>query len=268
MSLCRAYLDDWHAPRSCTTITLDGLELYGTDPGFGYGVERFDGWVNGVDFAGGPVPYEAADGGLMGQIVRRGRLIVIEGVVQARDGGDLQRRMEKLGAVLSGERSGDLVVREEWLGVQRMVREVTRLRAPQITPETLTEAIFTLELASPHSVRVAALESVLTLQPGKSGTATNAGNLPAEATLILRGPLANPSITIAGQQWRYEGSVSSGKSLRVDLARRDVRDPATNTGSRRQAFGAWPTIPPGASAVTAGGTGQGTSELHWRSTWS
>lgn len=265
----RWYDDARHHPAT-TRVALDGITMVGTYPGrSGYGILDMDGWVAGSPMEGGARTYEDADGGVQGPVWRRPREITISGTIHGYTQADLQRKMEQLGAILTRTRWSDMVVTEPWLGLARKVTvRLARMTGPTPRPDRLT-AVFTLALEADSDVRVSRDMRTLTLSTGQSTTITNAGTYPARLYAMLYGPLTNPSVTIAGKQWLYQGSLAVGESMGVDFDRRYLRDPAQRKErSRRQAFGAWPSLAPGEQSAQAGGTGTGRIELRWWDTWS
>lgn len=257
-------------PSALVTVSVQDIVMHGTyrDAPF-YGLTDWSGWSSGTDSRGGPQPHSTSDGGVMGRVDMLGRSIRLEGTIEARDMAELWQMTEDLGAVLTRPREDWLMVDEELLGTSRQVR-VTRSGPPQITlGESRRDAIFTLELQAADWRRVSVTQSTLVKPVGQSGALVNVGNADADLAAVLTGPLTNPRITVTGQgYWEYVGTIAAGQTVGVDFANRLVRDTANGVLLRRSARGSWPQVAPGTSTATITGTGSGTVDLRWRSSWS
>ena len=257
-------------PVACVTVTLGGIEMHGNaQRGAFYGLTDWDGWTSGAGSRGGPTPHENADGGVMGPVLMSGRTIRLEGKIEGRTTDRLAMMSEDLAAVLTRPREDWLIVDEELLGLSRQVR-VTRSGPPRITvASSRRQAIFTLELQAADWRRVSVAQSTLVKSVGQSGALVNVGNADADLAAVLTGPLTNPRITVTGQgYWEYVGTIAAGQTVGVDFANRLVRDTANGVLLRRSARGSWPQVAPGTSTATITGTGSGTFDLRWRSSWS
>jgi len=247
-------------------VTLDGIEIT-SDPRSqapGYTLSAWDGWTGGAEVAGGAVPWEAADDGVRGDVWLQGRSVALSGLIRGQSAADTAQMMEALGGVLTRTRWGQLVVDEEHL---RLSRQLTVARGGRVIMDLLTPTIATwaLTLQSPDSRRVSTQQSAVTI--GAGTPLVNAGNMYADLTLVMTGPLTNPGISWPGGAWQYGGTIAPGVTLNVDMARRVVRNPATTQHFRRLAQGTWLSVPPGSMHVNRTGTGDGTISARWRSSW-
>ena len=256
----------------CTVVSLQDLTVYGSRPpydGTHFSLTGWDGWTNGVDRTGGPVPWENADGGVEGDVWEGGRSITLEGDIEAASHYEMMEAQERLGAVLTSPRWDWLVVDEEHLGLSRQIR-VHRPSRPRITDLGITFAVWTLTLQAATFPRLDTTEQSKVI-PSSGVDLVNAGNHPAAVTLTLRGPLTNPGLSWPGGSWVYRGSVGSGQTISVDMARRVVRDPATSRQSRNLVVASstdWLRLAPGTTRVSRTGTGAGSITAAWRSSWS
>lgn len=255
---------------SRVTIGLQDVTMHGSmrDAPV-YGLTDWDGWSNGTNTRGGPEPHATGDGGVTGRVDMAGRNIRLEGLLKARDLTELWQMREQLGAILTRPRADWLTVQEDMLGTARQVW-VTRPTAPQITVDaTRRRAIFTIELEAADWRRVDMTQSTLNRQPGQNGPLVNTGNVEAALAAVLTGPLTNPKIAISGQgAWEYIGTIAAGQTIGVDFENRLVRDTANGVLLRKQAKGTWPHVAPGTATATITGSGTGTVDLRWRSSWS
>lgn len=257
-------------PPALVTVTLQDIVMHGSYRDAPcYGLTGWDGWSNGTGSRGGPQSHSTGDGGVMGRVDMLGRIIRLEGTIEARDMAELWQMTEDLGAVLTRPREDWLIVEEEMLGTARQVR-VTRTGPPQITiGGSRRDAIWTLELETADWRRVHVDQSTLNRTVGQSGALVNVGNADADLAAVLTGPLTNPRITVTGQgYWEYVGTIAAGQTVGVDFANRLVRDTANGVLLRRSARGSWPQVAPGTSTATITGTGSGNVDLRWRSSWS
>lgn len=254
----------WHRD-PCLMITLQGLEIVSDGPG-AFGVTNIEGWRGGTAATGGPIPWEAADGGIHGDVFFGPRTVTIEGDIEARDHREYAELVEEVGSVLTRPRRDTLVVDETYhLGLIRQV-DVVRTRPPMISQLGPTYGIFTLTLDAASSVRLGVDQQSATIASGGVDL-QNIGDMDASVQVTLQGPLTNPGLSWPGGSWRYTGTVSSGTTLQVDMDRRVVRNPATTAHSRSQAAGTWLRLPPGATRVSRTGSGSGTVTARWRSAW-
>ena len=255
----------------CTVVSLQNLTIYGSKPpcdGTHFSLTGWDGWTNGVDRTGGPVPYENADGGVEGDVWEAGRSITLEGDIEATNHAEMMAAQEQLGAILTSPRWDWLRVDEEHLGMSRQIR-VMRPRTPRITPMGLTYAVWTLTLQAATFPRLDTVEQSVVV-PAGGVDLVNAGNHPAAVTLTMRGPLTNPGLSWGRESWTYQGSIASGQSIVVEMWRRKVMDPGTSRHSRNRAVASangWLHLPPGITRVSRTGTGSGTVTAAWRSSW-
>lgn len=258
----------WQTPDPCIVVTLpNGLELMaggGSDAEFT--LSSWDGWTNGPDVRGGATTRESADGGVRGDVYLSGRNLVFEGLIKGRSGNHLWELQEELGSVLTRERWGTLRVDEEHLGLSRQI-EVARGARPTITPLTQQIARYQVQFQSHSPLRVGVDEQSATLTPGTGVQVQNIGTMPANLYATLHGPLTNPSVTAGSSTWAYQSTIPAGERRTVDFTRRRVVDPETGTPYRLLATHGWPSIPPGESLLSLGGTGTGRGEFSWRSTW-
>lgn len=255
-------------PPPCVTVNLQDLIIQSgartTETRMT--LSGWDGWINGTDTTGGPVPFEAADGGLEGDVYLAGRAITLEGLIIARNSSELWERMEALGAVLTAPRWDWLRVTEQHLGLSRQIR-VSRPVKPRITEKSDKLALYTLELQAASAVRVAVDESTVTLRAGEGADVKNAGRLPADLYGVLHGPLTDPMVSTPTASWKWTGTIPTGQTREVDFARGIVRDPATGADSRIRVIGGWPSIAAGTTRLAMSATGTGHGVFSWRSTW-
>ena len=61
--------------------------------------------------------------------------------------------------------------------------------------------------------------------------------------------------------------IASGQEIGVDFSGRYVRNSADGLVLRYPARGVWPQVAPGSTSVQVLGSGGGTVELRWRSSW-
>lgn len=263
MSVC----GHWHpTSEPCTVVSLGDIDMVSSGAGL-YGLTSpIDGWANSGTSSGGPVGWDTADGGIMGDAWFQGRSLTIEGDIEARDHAEYAEAVERLGAVLTYPRTGVLRVDEVvHLGLVRQI-EVTRTRPVQISALGDSYGIFTLQLEAADFVRTDVdLQSVTV--PAGGVDVRNIGGAPAATTARLVGPLTNPGLSWPGGSWSYQGSVASGQTILAEMWRRRVVDEATATHSRTRAQGSWLAVPPGTTRISRTGTGSGRVELEWRSSW-
>lgn len=258
MSIC-----GWLHPEPCIIVEIGGIEILSSGAGEGYRLTGISGWEGGAPATGGPVPYEAGDGAIRGDVFYGPRTIVLEGSIRARTHADLSEMIADLSSL---GRYETLKVDEEFhLGWVRQV-EVTRLRPVEITPRGPKSAIFTMTLETVDWRRVEPNLQTALIVPG--GTPVrNLGTAPSALTLHMVGPLTNPGITWYQNAWQYSGSIPAGTTISVDMERRVVRNPATTAHSRRLASGSWLSPMPGLTTVWRTGSGSGTITARWRSSW-
>lgn len=259
----------WRVPDPCVVVTLPGgIELVSEEgpTAAEFTLSSWDGWTNGPDVRGGGVDWESADGGVEGDVYLAGLSLAFDGMIVAPSASRLWELQEELGSILTRERWGTLRVDEEHLGLSRQVR-VARGGRPTITPLTDRLARFAVQFQSPSPYRLGVdQQSAVIANLGTN--LQNLGNQDADLTLIFTGPLTNPGISWPGGSWSYAGSISSGTTINVDMSRRVVRNPATAAHSRNLAAGTWLRLSPGTTRVSRTGTGSGSIEARWRSTWS
>ena len=258
----------WGERPSCVTATLQGVTFEGAmREGAHYGLERWEGWSTASDTRGGPVTNDTGDDRVMGRVDMAGRFVRLAGWVEAESQSELWQMTERLGALLTRPRVDWLVVDERLLGLRRQVL-VSRPRSVMVTPVSHLSAEFTLELAAADWRRVAVEQSKLTLSPGESGSVVNAGNVDADMVAELKGPLgAGVQIVGPAGTWTYNNSVASGQTIGVDFATRLVRDYANGLQLRPAVRGSWHEAAPGSATYRVVGSGAGTVELRWRSSW-
>lgn len=258
----------WQTPDPCIVVTLpNGLELMaGGGSGAEFTLSSWDGWTNGPDVRGGATAWESADGGIAGDVYLSGRNLVFEGLIKGRSGSHLWELQEELGSVLTRERWGTLRVDEEHLGLSRQI-EVARGGRPTITPLTQQVARYQVQFQSYSPLRVGVDEQSATITPGAGTQVRNIGTMDANLYATLYGPLTDPAVTAGDTTWRYQSTIPAGERRVVDFTRRRVVDPETGANSRLLATHGWPSIPPGESRLSLGGTGTGRGEFSWRSTW-
>lgn len=263
MSVC----GHWHpTPEPCMLVTLQDIKMVSSSVGT-FGISTLDGWRNGVAATGGPAPFDNADGGIMGDTHFGGRSVVIEGDIDAPDHEAYMRAEEQLGALLTRPRAAQLVVDERFhLGLTRQI-EVTRLRPPQISQIGPSYGIFTLTLEAATFPRLGVDAQSVTV-PTTGVDMVNLGNVGADLTAKLVGPLTNPGLSWPGGSWTYQGSVASGQTITAEFWRRRVVDEATGDHERTRAQGTWFEVPPGTTRISRTGSGSGRIELTWRSSWS
>lgn len=254
----------WHQD-PCVLISVQGLDIVSDGPA-PIGFSSLEGWTGGTAATGGPVPWEAADGGIQGDIHFGPRTITIEGDITAPDHREYTALAEEIGAVLTRPRSGILVVDETYhLGLVRQV-EVVRTRPPLISPVGDRHGVFTLTLEAASHLRVDVDERSAVITAAGAGL-ENIGTADVPVVAHLVGPLSNPGLSWPGGAWAYSGSIPAGTTITVDMGTRVVRDPATTEHSRHRAAGKWLALPPGTTMVTRTGSGSGTVTAYWRSAW-
>ena len=258
----------WSVPDPCIAVTLPGgLELLaGGGSGAEFTLSSWDGWTTGPDVRGGATTRDTADGGIAGDVYLAGRNLVFEGLIKGRSGNHLWELQEELGSVLTRERWGTLRVDEDHLGLSRQI-EVARGGRPTITPLTQQVARYQVQFQSYSPLRVGVDEQSATVTPGSGTQIRNIGNMDAGLSAILFGPLTNPTVTIGSVTWQYQATIPAGERRVVDFARRRVVDPDTGVPSRILATHGWPSVPPGESRLSLGGSGTGRAEFSWRSSW-
>lgn len=254
----------WHED-PCTIITLQGLDIVSDGSG-PVGFSTLEGWEGGVAAQGGPEPWEHADGGVMGAVYYGPRTITIEGDIDAPSHEEYAELVAELGTVLSRPRIDTLVVDEAMhLGLVRQV-QVTRTRPVQISQVGYRHGIFTLTVEAASHLREGVDQQFATITTA-GVPLRNIGTADAHPVVSLVGPLTNPGLSWPGGAWSYSGTVPSGTTITVDMARRTVRNPATTVHSRNLAAGSWLALPPGDTLVKRTGSGSGRIETRWRSTW-
>ncbi|MEL4357029.1 MULTISPECIES: hypothetical protein [unclassified Luteococcus] len=256
-------------PDPCLTITLDGIEFTGSAPqGFGYGITGWSGWIDGAEATGGPAPYELRDGGYETPLYGSGRTITLEGVIVARTGQELWEASDALGRILAIGRWAPMVVTEDQLGLERMMR-VCRTRKPMITPRGSRRAAdFTLEVQSARWEKLSPAKHYQRFYSGQAFPVENQGDYPGQMNAELVGPLTNPQLSWPGGSWTYRASIPAGEKRTVTFWDRNVRNPATTANSRLAVAGDWPYAQPGSHSYTLTGQGAGYVDLWWWSAWS
>lgn len=253
----------WH-PEPCQIITVQGLEIT-SDSGSIFGFSSFRGWDDEVETSGGPIAWAGTDGGVQGDVYFGSRVLTIEGDIEAPSHAALMEARAELGALLTRDRWGTMIVDETFhLGLVRSMT-VSR-RSLQITNVGVQDAIFTMVLAADDFPRRDA-ETQTAVIPAGGATLKNLGDMDAAVTATLRGPLTNPGLTWDDKGWRYAGTIASGQTLTVDMRREMVRNPSTGIHYANKVGGDWIALPPGSTKVSRTGTGSGSITLGWRSTW-
>lgn len=258
----------WRAPDPCVVVTLPGgIELVSEEgpTAAEFNLSSWDGWTNGPDVRGGGVEWEAADGGVSGDVYLAGLSLMFEGMIVASSASRLWELQEELGSILTRDRWGWLRVDEEHLGLSRQVW-VARGGRPTLTPLTDRIARYSVQFQSPSPYRLGVDLQTATI-PSGGVNLQNLGNQDAALRVDLVGPLTNPGLSWPGGAWQYSGSVPSGTTLQVDMERRTVWNPASSAHSRNLAAGTWFLLPPGTTRVSRTGSGSGTIKARWRSTW-
>lgn len=258
----------WRVPDPCVVVTLPGgLELM-SEAGASQAelsLSSWDGWTNGPEVRGGGVDWEAADGGVEGDVFLAGLSLAFEGLIVADSASRLWELQEQVGSILTRDRWGTLRVDEEHLGLSRQVR-VARGGRPTITPLSDRIARYAVQFQSPSPFRVDVERQSAVVSTGGTPV-SNLGNHDAAVTAVMKGPLTNPGLSWDGKYWKYTGSIASGKTINVDMRSQVVRDPATTVHSANLASGDWLAIPPGGTKVSRTGAGSGSITLGWGSTW-
>ena len=271
---CYPDMSPMHVPVECVTIDLQDITIHGGEwPGASYGLSDWDGWDNGVDAVGGPVAYPSDDGGIETVVAMKPRTITLEGDITARDWGELQRMIDRMGKVLTRPRWDWMTVTARALdggiGLERMIR-VCRLVRPKITPTTPTSAVFTLELQAADWRKVDTVQSTQSIRNGQTKSLANDGDEDADLFCTLAGPMTNPTLTWPGGSWQLMATIGAGETRTVTS--RSVRDPATSAAYLHKVVGVWPSVPSESSVGVAfsctGATSATEVKLSWRSTWS
>lgn len=96
-----------------------------------------------------------------------------------------------------------------------------------------------------------------------SGTAVNDGNVATPFTLIVQGPVTNPSVIAAGYTMTYTGTINAGSALVIDTEKMTAVLDGQNALPNYN--GVFPKLQPGSNAVTA--TTGGTTIIRWYSRW-
>lgn len=95
-----------------------------------------------------------------------------------------------------------------------------------------------------------------------SGTLTNAGTFETPVVVEIRGPCANPTVTIGSYTMTYTGSLTSSDTLIIDTGALTC----TFNGVNALAFnGVFPKLDVGANTVVAASAG--TTMFTWRDSW-
>lgn len=258
------YQCGWHDD-PCTIISLQGIDIVSDGSG-PIGFERLEGWEGGVAAHGGPEPWESADGGVMGAVYFGPRTITIEGDISAPTHEEYAELAAELGAVLSQPRVAMLTVDESiHLGLVRQV-QVTKTRPVQISQIGHRHGVFTLTVEAASHLRESVDEQSMTVTAA-GVQMRNIGTAAARPVVSLVGPLTSPGLSWPGGAWSYSGTIPSGTTITVDMARRTVRNLATAAHSRNFAAGSWLSLPPGDTLVKRTGSGSGRIEARWRSAW-
>ena len=259
----------WHVePVPPMTAELDGVEFTSvrTDPPV-FGITDWAGWTEPVEGRGGPETWPHSDGGPDGRVDWSGRAIHLEGIMRAHDMRELWHMKEEFTAILTRNRAAWLRIDEELLDLSRQVW-VQRLASPQVTiGEDRRSAIWTLDLVAAGYRRLAVQQSSLLLSPGQSGTMVNEGGMDAALSAVIKGPLTGLKVMFGSQQWEYIDPIASGQEIGIDFSGRYVRNSSDGLVLRYPARGAWPQLAPGSTSVQVLGSGGGSVELRWRSSW-
>lgn len=257
----------WHpTPEPCTIVTLDGIEMVSSGAGL-YGLTSpIDGWANSGASSGGPVPWENADGGIMGDTWFQGRSLTIEGDIEAPDHQAFADAVEELGSVLTYQRTGTLEVDETvHLGLVRQI-EVTRTRPVQITALGPQYGIFTMQLEAADFLRTSVDQQQATLTTG-GVSLRNDGNAQADLVVRMQGPLTTPGLEWPGGSWTFDSNIAGNVTIEASFTTRLVINVASGAHHRHRATGSWLRLPPGTTTVKRTGTGNGTMTAVWRSSW-
>ena len=258
----------WRVPDPCVVVTLPGgVELIADAAGgrAEYTLSAWDGWVNGPEVTGGPVPWGTADGGVWGDLHFSGLNLQFEGMIVGRSANDYAELQAELGSILTNPRRGVLRVDEEHLGLSRQI-EVARGGRPTITQLTDRIGRYSVQLQSASAFKVGVDQQSATVTTA-GVPLRNVGTADAHPVAFLVGPLTSPGLSWPGGAWSYSGTVPSGTTITVDMARRTVRNLATAVHSRNLAAGSWLALPPGDTLVKRTGSGSGRIEAEWRSAW-
>lgn len=233
----------------------------------GYHMNGWKGWREGPEIKSGYFQWEDADGGYLDDALFGGRDLEFSGIMRGRDEAHLHQMMEDLGAVLTHPREGDLLVREQLLKLERVVR-VQRGGRPVMLQQSDTLATWSAQFTSADWRRLSPTESYVTL-PLLGTPAQNIGNVEAAPILDMRGPLnAGVGIDWPGGSWRYSLPIASGERVLAYMDQRSVIEYGTRERSRVAGSGNWLFLPPGATEVTRVGGGSGDMLLRWRHSWS
>lgn len=264
MSVC----GHWHpTPEPCTIVSLDGIDMVSSGAGLFGLTAPIDGWANSGISTGGPVPWETADGGIMGDTPFQGRSLTIEGDIEAATHEEFAEAVEQLGSVLTYKRTAMLEVDETvHLGLVRQI-EVTRVRPVQITALGPRHGIFTMQLEAADFLRTSVDENRVVVTTAGVDL-RNIGNARADLLIEMKGYLSKPGLTWPGGSWNFDASIGDGKMIQSEMTPRKVYAPETGIHYRQYAKGTWLQLPPGVTRIKRVGTGAGTITAVWRSSWS
>lgn len=258
----------WHpTPEPCTIVSLDGIEMVSSGAGLFGLTAPIDGWANSGTSTGGPVPWETADGGIMGDTPFQGRSLTIEGDIEAATHEEFAEAVEQLGSILTYQRTAILEVDETvHLGLVRQIA-VTRVRPVQITALGPRHGIFTMQLEAADFLRTSVDENRVVVTTAGVDL-RNIGNARADLLIKMQGPLSTPGLDWSGGHWTFDSDINTSVAIEADMARRIVRNPVSGAHHRHRATGSWLRLPPGVTRVRRTGGGTGTVTAVWRSAWS
>lgn len=258
------------APDPCVLVTLPGGIELAADPGRSsaeFTLSGWSGWDEGPESVGGAVPFDAADSGIEGDVSFQGRNLTFSGLISGRSPQHYWELRQELGAVLTRERWGELRVDEDHLGLARQVRAARGGRPVFGDPMSDRIGSYQVQFQTASHLRLGVDAQSVTV-PTTGVDMVNLGNVGADLTAKLVGPLTNPGLSWPGGSWTYQGSVAAGQTITAEFWRRRVVDEATGDHERTRAQGTWFEVPPGTTRMSRTGSGSGRIELTWRSSWS
>lgn len=236
------------------------------DDGIEWIVEKLEGW-DSPDVRSGSSPRPQDDGVFAPAFRHGGRELELTGHL-------LAPSIEAAFAA-KNDLAGAVNLREPLLLVvhEDVSRQASVVRSGRLLIEQRSRHVrFQLPLLAVDPRRYSTTEDTLTVAPGATGTATNAGDVATRPTAIISGPVDTPTLTneTTGEELSFDLVLAAGEELEVDF---DLRTATVDGVTARPYLVAgyrWWELAPGDTTVAldaVSSSGTAGLELRWRSAW-
>lgn len=257
----RGWSDRGSRPDLNVTATLGGVTLtsrHGPVGDYAFRLQTVEGWEDPAPDATRTMQHPTGDGDVPLQSRLGVRSIELAGYISARE--SPAPMLARATQVLRRARRGVLVIDEHDLG-QRLEADV-RLSKATIRRVTAGFARFSMLLVADDPLRYGT--GSIDLAAG-ANVIPNLGDARAYSQVTFVGPLTTPSITVGGVTWTLNRTLTAGQTRVADM-----REGVVWAGQARDhgaSSGRVPTVAPGGSTWTRGGSGSGKITVRRYEAW-